>query len=222
MDKITVAPPRCQLHAVCDGYCETTREVEKGFCEACLVVNDQHWCKASGNPLHFGYVNYRGEYSKRRATPISFEFGESEYHTSPQWLMRAVDHDKGEIRQFALNDMVLDGRNLSDDSLKEMFKHWIENEFKPRPAYSTINMRTERCTAFIAGAKAAPYMSLGEESRKLRAMAMTETGYRIELQARLAEITQTMREYFPGENPEAHNALMARCEAALSRVEEGK
>lgn len=210
------APIQCQFHHLCDGYCETAREVKQSLCEKCLEVNDQHWARAQGKSILFGYVNYRGEYSKRRATPISFEFDSSEFHPEPQWLMYAIDHDKGETRRFALKDMVLDGRNLSDNDLKEMFKLWLETEFKPNPPYSTVNMRTERCNAFMAGAKAAPFLAMGDESRKLRAWAMIEREQRLELSARLAEITQTMREYFPGDNPDAHNAMMARCGAALS------
>lgn len=216
MDNITEATPACQLHPLCGGHCESPREVKHSFCKKCLIVHDQHWAKAQGDLISFGYVNYRGEFAQRRATPIRFEFGDTEYHPVPQWLMVAIDHDKSAIRYFALKDMVLDGRNLSDADLNEMFYHWNDNERKPNPPYSTINMRTERSIAFAAGAKATPFLALGGESRKLRAIAMIEREQRLELEARLAEITGAMREYFPGNNSEAHDEMMARCEAALN------
>jgi len=40
------------------------------------------------------YTDYRGERSLREVVPISWRFGVSEWHTEPQWLMRAYDIDK--------------------------------------------------------------------------------------------------------------------------------
>lgn len=54
--------------------------------------------------VRFGYTNYRGEHSTRWATPKRFWWGSTEYHTDPQWLMSAFDHDKGQMRDFALAD----------------------------------------------------------------------------------------------------------------------
>lgn len=55
--------------------------------------------------LEFGYINYRGEYDVRRVIPWHIWFGATEYHTTPQWFMRAMDLDKGDYRDFALTDI---------------------------------------------------------------------------------------------------------------------
>jgi hypothetical protein len=94
----------------CRGYSETEREIKRGFCRQCLEINDQHWAGAKGDVFSFGYTNYRGEFSERRATPIRFEFGKTEHHPEEQWLMYAIDHDKGAMRAFALKDMVFGSR----------------------------------------------------------------------------------------------------------------
>lgn len=109
-NKFTEAPPRCQLHAHCQGFCESQREVKEELCKKCLEIRDIRFSGAQGKPIHFGYTNYRGEFSQRRATPIRFEFGSTEHHPEKQWLMYAMDHDKG-LRAFALADMVFGFRN---------------------------------------------------------------------------------------------------------------
>ena len=105
--KFTEAPPKCQLHSLgCQGFCESKREVEMELCQKCLEVRDARFSGAMGDPWYFGYTNYRGEYSQRRATPIRFEFTRTEHHPEEQWIMYAMDHDKG-FRAFAMADMVL-------------------------------------------------------------------------------------------------------------------
>lgn len=54
--------------------------------------------------LRFGYANYRGERSVRYATPRRWWFGSTEYHPEPQWIMTALDHDKDQLRDFAVSD----------------------------------------------------------------------------------------------------------------------
>lgn len=56
-------------------------------------------------PLIFTYRNWRGETAQRRAIPQHVYFGATEWHPEPQWLMRAFDVDKGEVRDFAMRDM---------------------------------------------------------------------------------------------------------------------
>lgn len=56
----------------------------------------------AGRSIEFDYVNWRGELSRRWATPSEIRWGVNEWHTEPQWLMRAFDHDKGQVREFAL------------------------------------------------------------------------------------------------------------------------
>jgi len=55
--------------------------------------------------LSFDYVNYRGEASRRTVTPIAYRYGVSQWHSGAQWLMMALDHDKQQPREFAMQDM---------------------------------------------------------------------------------------------------------------------
>lgn len=50
------------------------------------------------------YQNYRGETSKRTVTPISMRWGRSKWHPSHCWLLKAFDHGKQAVREFALAD----------------------------------------------------------------------------------------------------------------------
>jgi predicted DNA-binding transcriptional regulator YafY len=54
--------------------------------------------------LRFLYVNWKGEAGLRRATPISIRIGTSQWHPQPGTLMLAYDHDKNDVREFALRD----------------------------------------------------------------------------------------------------------------------
>lgn len=58
--------------------------------------------------IRFRYTNWRGETGMRHVTPISLRFGTSEYHSEPQWLLRAFDHDRQAEREFALTDCDFD------------------------------------------------------------------------------------------------------------------
>lgn len=60
-------------------------------------------------PVTILYTNWRGETAVRRICPIrstqtyvTFWFGSNKWHPEPQWLLSAVDADKGEERCFAL------------------------------------------------------------------------------------------------------------------------
>jgi hypothetical protein len=55
--------------------------------------------------LSFDYTNYKGDKSRRTVTPVAYRWGGSQWHPEPQWLMMALDHDKGEPREFAMKDM---------------------------------------------------------------------------------------------------------------------
>jgi predicted DNA-binding transcriptional regulator YafY len=48
------------------------------------------------------YTNWRGIRSKRHIRPLSIAFDNNEWHPSTQWLLEAVDVEKGETRTFAL------------------------------------------------------------------------------------------------------------------------
>lgn len=49
------------------------------------------------------YTNWRGETATRRIRPIRFFFGETTWHTQPQWLLRALDVDRDLERDFAVS-----------------------------------------------------------------------------------------------------------------------
>ena len=71
---------------------------------------------SAARPLEFGYTNYRGEFSQRRTQPIRFYFGSTEWHPEPQWLMEATDLGKGEVRAFAVKDMVFGAHPAQPDA----------------------------------------------------------------------------------------------------------
>jgi len=57
--------------------------------------------------LCFKYTNYKGQTAMRWATPVTetpLRWGVTEWHPKPGWLLRAFDHDKGQEREFALED----------------------------------------------------------------------------------------------------------------------
>lgn len=51
------------------------------------------------------YTNWKGNKRVRTIKPLEIFFGATEYHPEPQWLVRAVDVEEGELRDFALKDM---------------------------------------------------------------------------------------------------------------------
>ena len=57
-----------------------------------------------GEPLELPYKNWRGEISNRKLQPIRVEFGATEWHPEPQWLLVARDIEKNAERSFALKD----------------------------------------------------------------------------------------------------------------------
>lgn len=57
------------------------------------------------HPLTFTYRNWKGEVSVRRVQPIEIRFAATSWHPVPQYLLRAFDVDKGEIRDFAWVDI---------------------------------------------------------------------------------------------------------------------
>ncbi len=55
--------------------------------------------------IEFDYVNWKGVKGKRKALITSYHYGSNEWHKEEQWLMRASDYDKDEVRYFAMKDM---------------------------------------------------------------------------------------------------------------------
>jgi predicted DNA-binding transcriptional regulator YafY len=51
------------------------------------------------------YTNYRGETAFRTIVPERLFFGSTEWHPEPQWLIEALDVEKGQNRTFAMKDV---------------------------------------------------------------------------------------------------------------------
>ncbi len=51
------------------------------------------------------YTNYRGERTWRRILPLSLSFENSEWHPNAQWILEAVDVDRGVVRGFAFTSI---------------------------------------------------------------------------------------------------------------------
>jgi predicted DNA-binding transcriptional regulator YafY len=51
------------------------------------------------------YTNWRGERAMRHIRPLTIRFESSEWHPDEQWLLRAVDLEKGATRDFAMKDI---------------------------------------------------------------------------------------------------------------------
>lgn len=60
-----------------------------------------------GQKLRFRYTNWQGIASTRDVEVISLVYGSNEWHRDPQWILAALDRDKGEVRYFALCDVEL-------------------------------------------------------------------------------------------------------------------
>lgn len=59
-----------------------------------------------GVPHRVTYTNYRGETGNRVIVPINIWYGSTEFHPEPQWLLKALDKGKDQVRDFALKDLV--------------------------------------------------------------------------------------------------------------------
>ena len=51
------------------------------------------------------YTNWKGETAERDIRPIELWFGATEYHPEEQWLLRALDIEKNDERNFAMKDI---------------------------------------------------------------------------------------------------------------------
>lgn len=65
--------------------------------------------------MRFWYRNWRDEVGQRRVLPIRIEYGSTEWHPEPQWLLIARDVDRdGAERSFAMRDMIGDPKTAVD------------------------------------------------------------------------------------------------------------
>lgn len=51
------------------------------------------------------YTNYRGETALRRILPLTVRFASTEWHPERQWLLDAIDVERGVNRSFAMKDI---------------------------------------------------------------------------------------------------------------------
>ena len=58
-----------------------------------------------GQTIRFVYRNWQGVVAIRTARVMSLVYGSTEWHPEPQWLLQAVDLEKGAVRLFAIGDM---------------------------------------------------------------------------------------------------------------------
>jgi predicted DNA-binding transcriptional regulator YafY len=60
------------------------------------------------------YTNWKGETAWRQIEPIEIWFGHTQWHPEDQWLLKALDSEKGAQRDFAMKDI----------------QQWSDSEFK--------------------------------------------------------------------------------------------
>lgn len=55
--------------------------------------------------VHIVYTNWKGETAERTIVPIELWYGATDYHPEEQWLLRALDIEKNDERNFAIKDI---------------------------------------------------------------------------------------------------------------------
>ena len=88
---------------------EKTREAMTGMGISAGCASDGAAINRLREPsqvLTFVYKNWKGEIRERRVVPIEIVFGHDSYHQPDQWLMHAIDMDKGARRTFAFAHMI--------------------------------------------------------------------------------------------------------------------
>jgi len=51
------------------------------------------------------YTNWRGERALRHIRPLTIRFEATEWHPEEQWILRAVDVERGATRDFAMSSI---------------------------------------------------------------------------------------------------------------------
>lgn len=59
----------------------------------------------SKETVEIDYTNWRGERALRKIVPLSVRFENTEWHPDTQWLLEAVDLERGAVRTFAMRDI---------------------------------------------------------------------------------------------------------------------
>ena len=87
---------------------------------------------APSEPVTLTYTNWQGKTAQRNITPVRVWFGSTPWHPEPQWLLTAVDAEKGLERDFALKDF---GAPAPSDGLRGLVVKPLEWEGKPSDCY---------------------------------------------------------------------------------------
>lgn len=59
--------------------------------------------RAKQDRVTLDYTNYRGERALRTVTPWGVEWGTTDWHPEPGWLLTCYDHDRAACRVYALS-----------------------------------------------------------------------------------------------------------------------
>lgn len=98
-------------HSTCPSCYEYSRagiadRVHKPDCKrAALLAVARAFVAAppsSDSVVQFVYENWKNEVGLRTVRPLELYFGTHEKHPKPQWILRALDVEKGAERHFAL------------------------------------------------------------------------------------------------------------------------
>jgi predicted DNA-binding transcriptional regulator YafY len=58
-----------------------------------------------GMVIEFDYTNWKSELGTRKVFVYGVFWGSNEWHNEEQWLLHALDEEKGATRYFAMKDM---------------------------------------------------------------------------------------------------------------------
>jgi len=62
--------------------------------------------KIKVNTLQFEYKNWKNQIGIRTVIPKEIWYGSTEFHSEEQWFLKAIDVDKLENRDFAIQDII--------------------------------------------------------------------------------------------------------------------
>ncbi len=62
--------------------------------------------KVEEKPLKFDYINWEGKRAVRTVKPIKLWYGKTQWHPKEGWLLKAVDLEKNEERDFSVKDII--------------------------------------------------------------------------------------------------------------------
>ena len=94
------------------------RHADQQACDCLLLARNRAALRADVKIL---YRNHRGIVAVRHIKVVKWYFGEVQWHPGHQWLLEATDLDKGEMRTFAMADVLAWG----DKAIKQYYDEAI-------------------------------------------------------------------------------------------------